>query len=129
MFRPCHRHRRPSLVVECDAGRVIKYRAIDDRSSHTRVSNGTIDDGCWETKLGGVRKKRCAWEADQISDWSCGRLCHEPTGSSGPERTFRTSVCLFTVLVVGWVREGRLGYPLLLQMQRVMGPLPLSMTP
>jgi hypothetical protein len=25
----------------------------------------------------------------------------------------------------GWVREGRFGYPLLLQMQRVMGPLPL----
>jgi len=91
---------------------VIKYRAIDDRSSQTRVSNGTVDDGCWKTKLGGVRKKLCARETKQSSDWSNRRLRHEPAGPSGPERTFRTSVCLFTVLVVGWVREGRLRGPL-----------------
>jgi len=91
---------------------VIKSRAIDDRSSQTRISNGTVDDGCWKTKLGGVRKTLCARETDQTSDWSNRRLRHEPPGPSGPERTFRTSVCLFTVLVVGWVREGRLRGPL-----------------
>jgi len=36
---------------------VIKYRASDDRSSQTRISNGTVNDGCWETKLAAVRKK------------------------------------------------------------------------
>jgi len=88
---------------------VIKDRAIDDRSSQIRISNGTVNDGCWETTLGAVRKKLCEEEAGQYKRFEQPEdFRHKPTGPSGPERPFRAIVGLFTVHVVGWVREGRL---------------------
>ena len=54
-------------LVECGAGGVIKDRATEDTGSQSRVSHRTVDDGCWKTTLGAVRKRLYEGEVDQYT--------------------------------------------------------------